>query len=181
MSSARTKDGMDVPGKVNYNSKELKFSEPAIWNIRREFLEDPQKIGMDRKMNSTQEFNVYTEVPIEQTTEKQRDSAIDLKWVKCWKTKSELRMRLVARRCFQKASKLEVGPLRWLTKPQHFFTHCSLRKCFSFLHLSISNRKLKQSPQLWQPHFASVTKKLDSEGASQIATCIVIQQRTCMF
>ena len=113
--SARTKDGMDVPVEVNYDGKEyrekFKLSEPVIWDITREFPEDAQKIGMDRKMNSMREFNVYTDVPIEQTTQEQRDSAIDLKWVKRWKTESELRMRLVACGCFQEASKLDSDTL----------------------------------------------------------------------
>ena len=107
--SARTKEGIDVPVEVNYDSdeyrEELKLSEPIIWDLSREFPEDARRIGME--MNSMREFNVYTEVPIEQTTQQQRDSAIDLKWVKRWKTESELRVRLVARGCFQEASKLD--------------------------------------------------------------------------
>ena len=110
-SSARTKEGIDVPVEVNYDSEEyreeLKLSEPIIWDLSREFPEDAQRVGMDREMNSMREFNVFSEVPIEQTTQQQRDSAIDLKWVKRWKTESELRMRLVARGCFQEASKLD--------------------------------------------------------------------------
>ena len=113
--SARTKDGIDVPVEVNYDSEEyreeLKLSEPVIWDITREFPEDAQKIGMDREMSSMKDFNVYSEIPIEQTTKEQRDSAIDLKWVKRWKTESELRMRLVARGCFQEASKLDSDTL----------------------------------------------------------------------
>ena len=77
MPSARTKDGIDVPVEVNYNSKEyrekLKLSEPVIWDITREFPEDAQKIGMDREMSSMKDFNVYSKIPIEQTTQEQRD------------------------------------------------------------------------------------------------------------
>ena len=57
-------------------------------------------------MNSMREFNVYTEVPIKQTTQ-QRDSAIHLKSVKRCKTESEFRTQLVARGCFQKAFQLD--------------------------------------------------------------------------
>ena len=63
--SARTKEGIDVPVEVNYDSEEyreeLKLSEPIIWDLSREFPEDAQRIGMDREMNSMREFNVYTE------------------------------------------------------------------------------------------------------------------------
>ena len=83
MPSARTKDGIDVPVEVNYDSEEhcekLKLSEPVIWNKTREFPEDAQKMGIDREMSSMKEFNVYSEIPIEQTTQEQRNSAIDLK------------------------------------------------------------------------------------------------------
>ena len=93
MPSTRTKDGIDMPVEVNYDSEEyrekLKLSEPVIWNIAREFPEDAQKIGMDREMSSIKDFHVSSKIPIEQTTQEQRDSAIDLKWVKRWKTESE--------------------------------------------------------------------------------------------
>ena len=198
--SARTKDGIDVPVEVNYDSEEyreeLKLSEPVIWDITREFPEDAQKIGMDREMSSMKDFNVYSEIPIEQTTKEQRDSAIDLKWVKRWKTESELRMRLVARGCFQEASKLDSDTL-YASTPSLVTLRLMLTLAIArgwaisladistaFLHALLTeevfvippveyypsgnclwrlNRAmygLKQSPQLWQSHFASVMKKL---------------------
>ena len=57
------------------------------------------------------EFNVYTETPIDKITPEQYNSAIDLRWVKRWKTDSELRMRLVARGCFQDDEKLDTDTL----------------------------------------------------------------------
>ena len=197
--SARTKDGIDVPVEVNYDSEEyreeLKLSEPVIWDITREFPEDAQKIGMDREMSSMKEFNVYSEISIEQTTQEQRDSAIDLKWVKRWKTESELRMRLVAR-CFQEASKLD-SDILYASTPSLVTLRLMLTLAIArgwaisladistaFLHALLTeevfvippveyypsgnclwrlNRAmygLKQSPQLWQSHFASVMKKL---------------------
>ena len=75
----------------------------------REFSEEAQKAGMKKEMDSTREFKVYTEteIPIEQVSKEQKRSAIDLKWVKRWKSESELRMRLVSRGCFQENEKLD--------------------------------------------------------------------------
>ena len=62
-------------------------------------------------MKLMREFDVYTEVPIDKVTRELYDSAIDLRWVKPWKTESELRMRLVARGCFQDDEKLDTDTL----------------------------------------------------------------------
>ena len=58
-------------------------------------------------MDFMPEFSAYTEIPIERLSEEQKHSAIDLQWVKRWKSESELRMRLVARGCFQEDEKLD--------------------------------------------------------------------------
>ena len=52
---------------------------------------------MDKEMKSMKEFDVYAHVPIDKVTKESYVSAIDLRWVKRWKTESELRMRFVAR------------------------------------------------------------------------------------
>ena len=70
-----TKDGIDIPVEVNYDSEEykeeLKLSEPIIWDITREFPEEAQKIGMNKEMKSMKHFTVYAEKPIEECTEEQ--------------------------------------------------------------------------------------------------------------
>ena len=115
VSKATIKDGTEVPTEVNYDNEEykeeLKLTEPVIWDISKEYPEQAPKIGMDREMNSMKEFNVYTETPIDKITPEKNNSAIDLRWVKRWKTHSELRMRLVARGCFQDDEKLDTDTL----------------------------------------------------------------------
>ena len=50
---------------MNYDSeeyRELKLSEPVIWNITRKFPEDAQKkIDLDHEMSSMKDFNAYSE------------------------------------------------------------------------------------------------------------------------
>ena len=113
--SARTKDGFDVPVSMSYDSEEyqeeLKLSEPLLWDITRDFPEDAQKAAMKKEMGSMREFNMYMEISIEQVSEEQQRSAMDLKWVKRWKSESEMRMRLVACGCFQEDEKLDSDSL----------------------------------------------------------------------
>ena len=56
---------------------------------------------MQKEMKSMKEFDVYEEVPIEQCSQEDIDSALDCKWVKRWKTANTVRCRLTARGCFQ--------------------------------------------------------------------------------
>ena len=111
VSKCTIKDGTDVPVEVNYDAEEhkqeWKVTEPIIWDLSKESREEAQRIGMDKEMKSLKEFHVYTEVPIDKVTKEQYASAIDLRWVKRWKTESELRMRLVARGCFQDDEELD--------------------------------------------------------------------------
>ena len=52
---------------------------------------------MQKEMKSMKEFDVYEEVPIEQCSQEDIDSALDCKWVKRWKTANTVRCRLTAR------------------------------------------------------------------------------------
>ena len=200
VSKCTVKDGSEVPIEVNYDSdeykQELKLTQPIIWDISQEYPEEAQKIGMDKEMDSMKTFGVYTEIPIDKVTQEQYDSAIDLRWVKRWKTESELRMRLVARGCFQDDEKLDTDTLFASTPSlvtlRLMLTLAIARGWFisladistAFLHAALLedvfvfppkeyyphgnclwklNRAmygLKQSPQLWQSHFASVMQKL---------------------
>ena len=195
-----TKDGIDIPVEVNYDSEEykeeLKLSEPIIWDITREFPEEAQKIGMNKEMKSMKDFTVYTEKPIEECTEEQVRNAIGVKWVKRWKTDTELQMRLVVQGCYQDAQALDSDTLfastpslvtlrimlimaltrNWcinLADVSTAFLHAPMTedifiwppaeyypdfKCLWKLNKAMYG--LKQSPRLWQEHFAKVMAKL---------------------
>ena len=71
--------------------QEICLSEPVIWNVTREFPEEAQRIGMNHEIKSMKDFNVCTEVPIDQCSQKDIDNAIGVRWVKRWKTDIELR------------------------------------------------------------------------------------------
>ena len=62
-------------------------------------------------MKSMRDFNVYTEVPIDQCSQKDIDNVIGVRWVKRWKTDVELRMRLVVQGCFQDSSSIDVDSI----------------------------------------------------------------------
>ena len=91
--------------------QEIRLSEPVIWNVTREFPEEAQRIGMNHEMKSMRDFNVYTEVPIDQCSQEDIDNAIGVRWVKRWKTDVELRMRLVVQGCFQDSSSIDVDSI----------------------------------------------------------------------
>ena len=105
------KNGVAVPVNVNMDYEELhqeiRLSEPVIWNVTREFPEEAQRIGM----KSMRDFNIYTEVPIDQCSQEDIDNAIGVRWVKRWKTHVELRMRLVVQGCFQDSSSIDVDSI----------------------------------------------------------------------
>ena len=202
VNKAVTKDGVEVPVHVNYDEDEyrteLKLTEPIIWDITREYPELAQKKGMDHEMGSMKDFNVYTEVPIEKCTEEQTSNAIGVRWVKRWKTDTELRMRLVVQGCYQDATKLDTDSLfastpslvtmrlllvmalarNWsisLADISTAFLHAAIgageeifvvppaeyyptRNCLWKLNRAMYG--LKQSPRLWQEHFAKTMQKL---------------------
>ena len=117
------KDGIGVPVHVNMDYEELhqeiRLSEPVIWNVTRKFPAEAQRIGMNHEMMSMRDFNVYTEVPIDQCSQEDIDSAIGVRWVKRWKTDIELRMRLVVQGCSKILRALMstlsmLVPRRWL-------------------------------------------------------------------
>ncbi|OLQ00764.1 hypothetical protein AK812_SmicGene16545 [Symbiodinium microadriaticum] len=80
------KNGITVPVNVNMDHEELhqeiRLSEPVIWDVTREFPEEAQRIGMNHEMKSMKDFNVYTEVPIDQCSQEDIDNAIGVRWVK---------------------------------------------------------------------------------------------------
>ena len=57
------------------------------------------------------DFDVYTEVPIDQCSQEDIDQAIGVRWVKRWKTDTELRMRLVVQGCYQDSSSIDVDSI----------------------------------------------------------------------
>ena len=109
------KNGIAVPVNVNMDHEELhqeiRLSEPVVWDVTREFPEEAQRIGMNHEMKSMKDFNVYTEVPIDQCSQEDIDNAIGVRWVKRWKTDIELRMRLVVQGCFQDSSSIDVDSI----------------------------------------------------------------------
>ena len=106
---------MAVPVHVNMDHEELhqeiKLSEPVIWDVTREFPEEAQRIGMNKELQSMKDFNVYTEIFIENCTVSEIDDAIGVRWVKRWNTDTELRMRLVVQGFFQDSAKLDSDSL----------------------------------------------------------------------
>ena len=52
---------------------EIRLSEPVIWDVTREFPAEAQRIGMNHEMKSMRDFNVYTEVPIDQCSQEDID------------------------------------------------------------------------------------------------------------
>ena len=194
------KNGVAVPVNVNMDHEELhqeiRLSEPVIWNVTREFPEEAQRIGMNHEMKSMKDFNVYTEVPIDQCSQEDIDNAIGVRWVKRWKTDIELRMRLVVQGCFQDSSSIDVDSI-YASTPSLVTLRLLLVMALArsweisladistaFLHAAIEevvhvwppaeyypeanclwrlNRAmygLRQSPRLWQDHYASVMERL---------------------
>ena len=194
------KNGVAVPVNVNMDHEELhqeiRLSEPVIWNVTREFPEEAQRIGMNHEMKSMRDFNVYTEVPIDQCSQEDIDNAIGVRWVKKWKTDVELRMRLVVQGCFQDSSSIDVDSI-YASTPSLVTLRLLLVMALArsweisladistaFLHAAIEevvhvwppaeyypeanclwrlNRAmygLRQSPRLWQDHYASVMERL---------------------
>ena len=103
--SVTLKDGTEVPVAVNEDTEEkqteIKLNEPQLLRTEPEFPDELVIEGMQKEMKSMKEFDVYEEVPIEQCSQEDIDSALDCKWVKCWKTANTVRCRLTARGCFQ--------------------------------------------------------------------------------
>ena len=197
-----TKTGGTVPVHVNYDQEEyreeLKLSEPVIWDITKEYPELAQKKGMDKEMGSMKDFSIYTEVPIEECTEEHIRNAIGVRWVKRWKTDTELRARLVVQGCYQDSAKLDADSLfasapslvtmrlllvmalarNWCINLADISTaslHAAIgadeevfvippkeyyptQKCLWRLNRAMYG--LKQSPKLWQEHFAKTMRKL---------------------
>ena len=194
------KNGIAVPVNVNMDHEELhqeiRLSEPVIWDVTREFPEEAQRIGMNHEMKSMKDFNVYTEVPIDQCSQEDIDNAIGVRWVKRWKTDIELRMRLVVQGCFQDSSSIDVDSI-YASTPSLVTLRLLLIMALArsweisladistaFLHAMIEevvhvwppaeyypeanclwrlNRAmygLRQSPRLWQDHYASVMERL---------------------
>ncbi len=194
------KNGVAVPVNVNMDHEELhqeiRLSEPVIWNVTREFPEEAQRIGMNHEMKSMKDFNVYTEVPIDQGSQEDIDNAIGVRWVKRWKTDIELRMRLVVQGCFQDSSSIDVDSI-YASTPSLVTLRLLLVMALArsweisladistaFLHAAIEevvhvwppaeyypeanclwrlNRAmygLRQSPRLWQDHYAAVMERL---------------------
>ena len=189
--AATLKDGTEVPVHVNEDEEEkheeIKLSEPLIWNATREFPVEAQTKCMNKELQSTKDFSVYTEKPIEQCTEEEIEGAIGLKWVKRWKSDEELRMRLVAQGCYQDDSSLDSDSvfastpslvtlrLLLIMSIARGWTITLADISTAFLHalptgpdgrppclwkLNKAMYGLKQSPRLWQEHYASVMKSL---------------------
>ena len=70
--------------------QKLRLSEPVIWDVTREFPTEAQRISMNHEMMSMRDFNVYTEVPIDQCSQEDIDRTIGVRWVKRWKTDIEI-------------------------------------------------------------------------------------------
>ena len=200
VTEATLKNGMKVPVHVNMDHEELhqeiRLSEPVIWDVTREYPEEAQRIGMNQEMKSMKDFDVYTEVPIDQCSQEDIDQAIGVRWVKRWKTDTELRMRLVVQGCYQDSSSIDVDSI-YASTPSlvtlRLLLVMSLARSWeisladistAFLHAAIEDKVhvwppaeyypqanclwrlkramygLRQSPKLWQDHFASTMVRL---------------------
>ena len=62
---------------------------------------------MIKEMNSMKEFDVYDEVMMKDCTDEQVSEALDCRWVKVWKSETDLRCRVVVRGCFHNVEKTE--------------------------------------------------------------------------
>ena len=111
----RNKDGSSVSVEVNCDEEEAvaeaKLANPIIWDATEEFPEEAQATGMNKEMGSMKDFEVYTEVPVENCSSEQVKGAIGVKWVKRWKSDIELRMHLVVQGCFQDSRQLDLDSL----------------------------------------------------------------------
>ena len=194
------KNGVNVPVHVNMDYEELhqeiRLSEPVIWDVTREYPEEAQRIGMNKEMKSMKDFDVYTEVPIDQCSQEDIDQAIGVRWVKRWKTDTELRMRLVVQGCYQDSSSIDVDSI-YASTPSLVTLRLLLVMALArsweisladvstaFLHAAIEDivyvwppseyypqanclwrlkramYGLRQSPKLWQDHFAATMVRL---------------------
>ena len=96
-----TKQDLEVPVAVNQGEKELALSkileDPQLWR-ETEFPHAEEEVaGMKKEVKSTQDFEVFDEVPVEQVADELSQQAISTKWVRTRKGDGTVRCRLVAR------------------------------------------------------------------------------------
>ena len=95
----------DIPVEVNEDETEkqtqLRLLEPQLFDHDPEFPDEDVIPAMQKEMGSMDGFDVYVQVPIHECTQEDMDNALDTRWVKVWKTATNLRVRLVTRGCFQ--------------------------------------------------------------------------------
>eukprot|EP00439_Symbiodinium_sp_Y106_P049872 s4799_g6.t1 len=103
------KDGTKIDVEVNAGEgeieQELRLAETLLWES--EFPLEAEKKGMMKEMNSMRDFDVYDEVFVQDSTDEQVNEALDCRWVKVWKSETDLRCRVVVRGCFQNVEKNE--------------------------------------------------------------------------
>ena len=80
----------EVPVARNEDTDELKqelaLTEPCLSHVEPEFTEQEGKEGMMEELESMKGFEVYDEIPIENCSQEDFDSALDCTWVRHRKT-----------------------------------------------------------------------------------------------
>ena len=196
VAAVTTKQDLEVPVAVNQDERELSLSktleDPQLW-YETEFPYEEEVAGMKKEVKSTQDFQVFDEIAVEQVPDELSQQGISTKWVKTRKGDGTVRCRLVARGYTQQvddkdeifASTPSLTNLKLLlVLAMAFNWHIAVGDVSTaFLHASVDSdifvipplefypqggvlwklRKalygLRNSPKLWQTHFASVMAK----------------------